>query len=409
MTEAAAVALTITTLSGERLSARALGQLLLLFALSAVYAEATDRIDRFRRFLGSDRAWTNTTSVWSFAAVLILPAGAAAILVAAVYLHSLIRSRRHQSARPHRLIYTAATMVLATLAAATVYDKLTPELPADRSQLAWGVILAIVCFHAVNQGLVAGVLYLATDAPSIRSVLITRNDLALEMATLVIGVMTAQTVLLNPWLTPLVLVLVAVLYRCALVEQLRVDATTDAKTGLLTPAAWRDLAESTLQRAAREHQPVGLLMIDLDHFKLINDTHGHLAGDRVLAAVARSLRHELRGYDAVGRFGGEEFAVLLDNIDVAKATTVAERLRTSIAEIGVVDARITVSVGVAHSLATARSLTELISDADAALYQAKALGRNRIHTALARVPPTSPALERRRRLLSGRPQREGRR
>jgi diguanylate cyclase (GGDEF)-like protein len=110
---------------------------------------------------------------------------------------------------------------------------------------------------------------------------------------------------------------------------------TDAKTGLLNAATWQREAVRELIRAARKHNPVAVAMLDIDHFKKVNDTYGHLAGDAVLAAIAAATRSLLRDYDIIGRFGGEEFAILLPHTGAAEATGVTERLRKRIPRIAI--------------------------------------------------------------------------
>jgi diguanylate cyclase (GGDEF)-like protein len=385
VTDLAAVFALVVAVVGARPSGGDFGRLVLLFALSAVFAEGCDRVDRIRRFLGSDRAWVNATSVWSFAAVLSLPAGYAALLVAAIFGHTLVRSRRHRSVRPYRLIFTAATMVLATLAAAGTVDRVAAlrGVGPHAGVAAAAVLAAMIVFHVVNQALVGVVIYLVTRPPSWRSVLISGDDRVLEMVTLILGMLTAQTVLHSPWLTPGVLAVIAVLYRSSLVGQLQSVAASDVKTGLLNAAAWRDLSRRALSRAARAAQPAALLLIDLDHFKQINDSHGHLAGDRALCAVAACLQRELRGHDAVGRFGGEEFVVLIENVELDIASRMGERVRAAISEITTADhVQVRASVGLAHSPTSEIELDALLQAADTALYQAKAAGRNRVRTVI---------------------------
>jgi diguanylate cyclase (GGDEF)-like protein len=132
-------------------------------------------------------------------------------------------------------------------------------------------------------------------------------------------------------------------------------------------------------------------MVDIDHFKRVNDTYGHLVGDQVLAGVATALRSQLRDYDVVGRFGGEEFVVLLPRADVAEARRVAERLRSRVGRmaIPVDDAMITVTIsaGVAIMSLHGDDLIELLAAADLALYRAKELGRDRICLPVAPLAP----------------------
>jgi diguanylate cyclase (GGDEF)-like protein len=170
-------------------------------------------------------------------------------------------------------------------------------------------------------------------------------------------------------------------------SQLVAEARTDAKTGLLNAAAWHRESATELSRAKGYWSPASAAIIDIDHFKLVNDTHGHLAGDRVLRVVADRFKAQLREGDLIGRFGGEEFAILLPRTTGPEAERVAERLRGHIADapIAVSDGRdesilvsITVSIGVAELASPRQDLDELLAAADVALYQAKNAGRNRI-------------------------------
>jgi diguanylate cyclase (GGDEF)-like protein len=221
-------------------------------------------------------------------------------------------------------------------------------------------------------------MYLVTRPPSLRQLLPNSNEVAFELSTLVLGVLGGAIILHAPWLMPLIFALGAVLQRSSLVRQLQVAASVDDKTGLLNSGAWRRLAEQELARSVRANTPAALLLIDLDHFKTINDTHGHLAGDFVLSMVGQALTHELRGYDAVGRYGGEEFAVLLTDVDADAAGVIADRVRTCIGALRPGDdIRVTASIGVAQR-SRFGDLDRLIGDADVALYQAKGDGRDRV-------------------------------
>ncbi|MDN5749507.1 MAG: GGDEF domain-containing protein, partial [Pseudonocardia sp.] len=130
------------------------------------------------------------------------------------------------------------------------------------------------------------------------------------------GALAAVALGSAPGLVALVLPPILVLHRAVLVRQLEVQASTDAKTGLLNVATWQAAAMRALRRTQRSGTGAGVLILDLDHFKVVNDTHGHLAGDDVLAAVATQLRQGVREQDLVGRFGGEEFVVLLPDLPV---------------------------------------------------------------------------------------------
>jgi diguanylate cyclase (GGDEF)-like protein len=166
-------------------------------------------------------------------------------------------------------------------------------------------------------------------------------------------------------------------------RQLREQATRDALTGLWNRAAILDLLDRELARGRRESRSVSVILGDVDHFKRINDTLGHLAGDRVLRQVARRLSEALRPYDTVGRYGGEEFLVVLPGCDAPDATGLAERLRRHVAaepvdgEGGPVAVTLSLGIAVWDGTATADA-TELLQTADEALYRAKETGRNRV-------------------------------
>ncbi|WP_157118971.1 diguanylate cyclase [Azohydromonas lata] len=164
--------------------------------------------------------------------------------------------------------------------------------------------------------------------------------------------------------------------------ELRRLATTDALTGVLNRRAFLEALEEELVRYQRHRRVGAVLMLDLDHFKLINDRHGHAAGDVVLAQVCAVARERLRRTDRMGRLGGEEFAVLLPDTTREGAAVLAETLRHAVAGQDVSTAagplNVTVSIGVAAFGPTERETTPLLGRADRALYQAKDEGRNRV-------------------------------
>ena len=152
-------------------------------------------------------------------------------------------------------------------------------------------------------------------------------------------------------------------------------ATHDGLTGTLNRRAIIQCAEDELDRSLRYQQAFSLMMLDLDHFKAVNDTHGHQHGDRVLVQFAECTRTALRRADRLGRYGGEEFLVLLPNTAADMALPVAERIHEALASGQSLDC--TVSIGVTTWQGAGDSLDAMLGRADAALYRAKAEGRNR--------------------------------
>ncbi|CAA7620821.1 diguanylate cyclase [Magnetospirillum sp. SS-4] len=164
--------------------------------------------------------------------------------------------------------------------------------------------------------------------------------------------------------------------------ELRRMATTDALTGISNRRHFMSLAAAEVERARRHSRPLAALMLDIDHFKRINDTFGHPVGDEAIKAMAAACTQALRGIDHLGRLGGEEFAVILPDTDQAAAMAVAERIRAAVAAIVVAtgrgDAVFTTSIGVAALNDADASAEPLLSRADAALYAAKTGGRNKV-------------------------------
>lgn len=167
-----------------------------------------------------------------------------------------------------------------------------------------------------------------------------------------------------------------------LLENLQRQATMDALTGIYNRGTFFELAEGEMEQSKVKKLDFALLMIDLDHFKRVNDTYGHPCGDVVLKAVAETAKNHFRRGDVVGRYGGEEFAVLLENISDKQAVTSAEKLRIAIEDMTIPcqdkNIRVTISIGVAHCTAgDCQTLEDLLIHADEALYISKSMGRNR--------------------------------
>ncbi|MHB8673737.1 MAG: bifunctional diguanylate cyclase/phosphohydrolase [Candidatus Limnocylindrales bacterium] len=161
-------------------------------------------------------------------------------------------------------------------------------------------------------------------------------------------------------------------------------ATVDPLTGVLNRQALLTRLEAEIERAARYGHQLSLIIVDLDHFKRLNDSHGHAAGDLVLREISDALRTSVRAIDMVGRYGGEEFMVILPETDVDAAASLAEKLRRNVARRSVVledgsAASVTLSAGVAGGFGGHLDLAGLVRDADNAMYSAKALGRDQVY------------------------------
>lgn len=368
-----------------------------LAALGALHTEMASGIDRVRR-RGAQVTYFDLSTVWTFAAALLLPPGVAGLVVVAVYGHLWWRVWRPAGAKLYRHVYTTATVVLAAMAASVIVssDSLTAAAGLGGASQVVGylsLLLAMAVYGLVNQVLVATALALTSPhRPDWRRVMGDWDDHVLEGATLCLAVLAALAVQRHVLLALLVLPPLLVLHRAVLIRQLEERANTDAKTNLLTAVAWRGRAHRALTRARRQRGAVAVLILDLDHFKAVNDGYGHLAGDEVLTAVAATLKAQVREVDPVGRFGGEEFVVLLAGLPVgpegcALAHGAAERIRRTIRSLTVhVDAPgggitirdLSVSVGVAVTSGDGESLDDLLQVADHALYAAKRAGRDQV-------------------------------
>jgi len=170
-------------------------------------------------------------------------------------------------------------------------------------------------------------------------------------------------------------------------EALREQATRDGLTGLWNRTAIFDILQNELARSSRSGEPLIVLMADLDGFKPVNDQFGHMAGDAVLRQVAARMRASVRRYDAVGRYGGEEFLMVLPGSELPGGLLLAERIRDAIGtecfRAGDTEIRLTCSLGAACAIPPAiPHADDLVREADAALYRAKRQGRNRVEAAV---------------------------
>jgi diguanylate cyclase (GGDEF)-like protein len=207
-----------------------------------------------------------------------------------------------------------------------------------------------------------------------------------------------KTLYINLGVCLLITVLVVMLMNLSLSRyQRRIEemASTDKLTGLLNRQAYDILMDKLMAEHARQPRPISVLLLDLDHFKSVNDQYGHAMGDRVLRNVAGQLRQVLRKSDIAVRWGGEEFLVVLDSCALDEARQIAEKIRQRIAqECQDVDGKrvgLSVSIGVSQFSGTELP-DQTISRADAGLYQAKNAGRNRVCVSEPALAPSMPPL-----------------
>ncbi len=169
-------------------------------------------------------------------------------------------------------------------------------------------------------------------------------------------------------------------------KEMRDGANRDRLTGVATRAHVEQVAEPELFRVSRYNRPLSVLIFDVDHFKQVNDAHGHAAGDRVLREIAQRCKDLIRASDLIGRWGGEEFLVMTPETEIDGGRTLGERLRRGIADSPVIldtgeRVSVTISVGIAERVPGDPDFATIVRRADAALYRAKAAGRNRVELA----------------------------
>jgi len=295
----------------------------------------------------------------------------------------------------YRRVFTVAAIAIAYGAASLMFRAFPdsfagPAIGTGRHALTWTVAVALceIVGGRGHQLLVVGGIKLTDPSVKIADLELNREALQGDFAEFDLGVLITVVVAVNAVLAVFAVPTVLLVRRFMMHAGLLAQSRVDTKTGLLNASTWEREAAIEINRAVRTGTPLALALVDIDHFKAVNDTYGHLVGDKALRAVTDALRSQLRGYDLAGRFGGEEFAVLLPQATEADALTVAERLRAHIAamSIPVRDdpgsgpfVKLTISVGVAALEGVSRELTDMLAAADAALYHAKETGRNKTH------------------------------
>lgn len=348
-------------------------------------------VEAMRR-LGTPRGMSRDLfGAWWLPVVLLLPPAYAALTPVPVYLLLLVRM---STGAVHPRVFSALSASLSGVTASWAFHaasasaagaaELSPGVLAD---LRTGVLAVLCCvlFTALNTLVIAIAVQLSGDTRPWKDI-VSRESLSIGVAEICVGLTVFLLAAQSPMLLAVALPPVLLLQRSLIYEQLQSAARLDNKTGLLNAATWEVDAGSALDRALRHRRPAALLLIDIDHFKRVNDTYGHLVGDTILAAVAHTLGAQIGSRDVIGRFGGEEFVVLLHHADMAEALRIAERLRYRVSGLhphaGSGEITVTVSIGVALAPTHGEALSDLLGVADLALYRAKDTGRNRVRLPL---------------------------
>ena len=367
---------------------------LLLLGCGAISVVATPRVAYLQSGLVRD-----FLTAWVLPVAILLPPVYA--MLAPVPLLVLTQWRVHRGAI-YRRVFTGAAIGLAYGAASLVFHAFPASfaggaLGTGTHALTWtlAVAAAEIVGWLVHNTLIVSAVKLSDPSARLRDIALNREALLGDFAQMDLGILITVVVAVQPVLAILAVPTVLLARRFMMHAQLLARSRIDTKTGLLNVSTWESEAEREIARAVRTRSPLCIAMLDIDHFKMVNDTYGHLVGDKALRAVTDALREQLRSYDLAGRFGGEEFVILLPQTRETQALGIAERLRTHIAEMSVPvggDAtagpwiRLTVSVGVAALDRIGPELSDLIAAADAALYLAKQSGRNKTKLATASTP-----------------------
>ena len=339
--------------------------------------------------------------IFLFAGVLLLPPSLFVLLAALPHLIEWAKARLTNSAHLRQWYiqpFNIATHIIAGITARMLYAEL--EAYTAFLQLASPVLAAlcaVLAYVLINHSLVGLALVLARSISWQESRVLDLENLLPDFVNLCLGYIVAVFWQTNPWLIIPALSPIVLIYRALTVPWLKQEAQTDAKTGLLNARHFNKLFTEEFDRALRFNRPLTLIVADLDLMRNINNTYGHLAGDAVLAGIGEIIRTTVRKYDLAARFGGEEFCIVLPEVEAASALAMAERLRAAIESAEFVSStsqspiRATLSIGIACFPRDATTTTDLMHAADVAVYHAKLAGRNRV-AHIAEVPH-SVALE----------------
>ncbi len=369
-----------------------------LMCCGAICVEATRRLGQ------PSGVWRDLLSAWWLPVALLLPPVYALAAPAILGLLTYLRVQRNVV---YRRVFSIAALGLAGACASALFRALAPVVwdgtgrgmavhgqaaallnyPGPnawlmRPQLAAVAVVCAIAFGVLNTCLVAVAAWLADQDARLSDMLWDRERMLLDLTETCVGILVTIACALSALLLAVALPPVVLLQRSLLHAQLKAQARTDPKTGVLNAGAWQGEAALAIARAQRRGEQLAVLLADVDHFKKVNDTHGHLTGDAVLKTLAQEIRQQVRESDLVGRFGGEEFVILLTGTTAQEACRVAERIRRGACVVKVLTpdtiVGVTVSIGIAALGSHGTDLFELLAASDLALYRAKNTGRDRV-------------------------------
>jgi diguanylate cyclase (GGDEF)-like protein len=391
---AVAVALTCLAAAETTWYAADLGKFALLLGCGLISVAATPRV--VYRHGGMTRDFI---TVWVLPIAILLPPVYAMVTPIPLYVLTQLWVFRGVV---YRRVFTVGAIGLAYGAASVLFRAFPASfaggaIGTGMHALTWAVAVAIAeqVGRRGHQILIMGGIKLSNPSAKLIPQELNREALVADFAEFDLGVLITIVVAVSPVLAIFAVPTVLLVRRFMMHGQLLAQSRIDTKTGLLNASTWEQEATTEIARAVRTGIPLALALVDIDHFKLVNDTYGHLVGDKTLRAVTDALQSQLRAYDVAGRFGGEEFVILLPHAREVDALAVAERLRVHIASLVIpVDdsdasgpfVKVTISVGVAALDRSRRELTDMLNAADAALYHAKETGRNKTHMVTANAP-----------------------
>ena len=334
-----------------------------------------------------------TAVIFLAAGALLLPPELIPLMAAIQHVPEWLRARY----RWYLQTFNISNWTLALLAGYEVARAVRGASPfsAPEPTAAIAGLAAISVIVAVNHTLLAVMLRLGRGHSLRQTGLFSFENLSTELGLAALGVAVATLWVANPWLIPFALAPLVFIHRSLHVPLLQEAARIDPKTGLFNARHFSALLRAELAHAERFGRPASLIMADLDLLRDINNSYGHLAGDTVLAGIAKTFQTELREYDVPARFGGEEFAILLPETSRNDALSVAERIRAAVAAqvfkvhtsrepIGA-----TISMGVATFPEDGADPNELVHRADLAVYRAKLQGRNCVSAATDEPVPST--------------------